>query len=287
MRTWLPLLQAWTAAIPAAKRDAEGYQLFLARLCPAPAKPPQSAGQVEHQRTSSAAGRSTGFRGDEAAIVFTAVPSRLCAEGLSGSTVGKGQHCVAASGCSPTCIASAHACLHACSVLQAGAVPHLVHLRSLCYAAALFQPLTPTVIMLACCKQKVHHAEQLVQQPHLFGALPVQAVLQPHLICAAPTVQAMLQKTILEEAYQIIQDEPIVQKFGVTLDQFVWATCQRMSRAFTLPPRAGGEEICMHHQCPLLPGCKDTASRVWCTTAAQLAPKLASCCSASSPAPLN
>ena len=50
----------------------------------------------------------------------------------------------------------------------------------------------------------------------------------------------MLQKTILEEAYQIIDDEPIVQKYGITLDQFVWATCQRMSRAFNLPPRAGG-----------------------------------------------
>ena len=50
----------------------------------------------------------------------------------------------------------------------------------------------------------------------------------------------MLQKTILEEAYQIIEDEPIVQKYGITLDQFVWATCQRMSRAFNLPPRAGG-----------------------------------------------
>lgn len=68
----------------------------------------------------------------------------------------------------------------------------------------------------------------------------MQASSRPYLICATLTVQAVLQKTTLEDAYQMIQDEPIVQKYGITLDQFVWAACQRMSRAFNLPPRAGG-----------------------------------------------
>ena len=66
-------------------------------------------------------------------------------------------------------------------------------------------------------------------------------VPQPDLICATLPVQAMLQKTLLEEAYQVIQDEPIVQEYGISLDQFVWAACQRMSRAFNVPPRAGGD----------------------------------------------